>query len=197
MDSSTADTGGSAVLRQQNTGRLLLRAFRAYNSHAVAALRERGHPAIGLAHTSLLIHLDLEGTRVTTLAERAGMTKQAMGQLLVDLERAGYVARSGDPKDRRALLVTLTEAGRRFYEDAYHVQLALEAEYAAILGHDQLLALRTALMTLLEHERAPRTQPSATADPGRIDHVLTRAESWTQSSTGPRHGSNPQDGNSG
>ena len=156
MDASPpADPAG---LRQQNTGRLLLRAFRAYNSRAVARLRERGHPAIGLAHTSLLIHLNLGGTRITTLAERAGMTKQAMGQLLTDLERAGYVVRSVDRADRRALLVTLTEASRGFYADAYEVQRELEAEYAAILGPDRLSALRMSLSALLEHAHAPRTE---------------------------------------
>ena len=141
-----------ATLRLQNIGRLFLRAFRAYNARAVARLRERGHSGIGVAHTSLLIHLDLEGTRVTTLAERAGMTKQAMGQLLADLQRQGYVARSVDPTDRRAVLVTLTETGYRFYTDAYAVQQELESHYAAILGEESLAALRSALIALVDHE---------------------------------------------
>ncbi len=161
------------AMRSNNIGRLLLRTFRAYNARAVAGLRARGHASIGLAHTSLLIHLDLEGTRVTVLAERAGMTKQAMGQVLVDLERRGYVARSTDPADRRALLVTLTEAGRRFFDDAHAVHLELETQHAAILGVEGLRALRASLSRLLDHEQE---KVDGAEDPPDVRPVAELAE---------------------
>ena len=70
-----------------------------------------------LAHTTLLPYLDPEGTSVTNLAERAGMTKQSMRQLVLDLEDKGYIKRISDPDDRRATLVIFTAEGRRFIED--------------------------------------------------------------------------------
>ncbi|MGN6756817.1 MAG: MarR family winged helix-turn-helix transcriptional regulator, partial [Thermomicrobiales bacterium] len=129
-----------------------LQAQRAFNAQAIRKLRERGHETLGLAHTALLPYLDLDGTRITTLAERAGMTKQGMGQLVLDLERQGYVVRATDPADRRATLVYFTEAGWQFLRDAHAVKRELEAEYAAVLGADGLEALRTALTALIEHE---------------------------------------------
>ena len=100
----------------------------------------------------MLPHLDGEGTRITALAERAGMTKQGMGQLVVDLERQGFVTRAPDPDDRRAVVVRFTEAGWAFLRDAVAVTGQLEAEYAAILGEAQLQELRVALTAIAEHE---------------------------------------------
>ena len=53
-----------------------------------------------------------EGSRLTDLAKGANMTPQAMGELVDELEGLGY-GRGADPTDRRAKLITLTEAGRR------------------------------------------------------------------------------------
>lgn len=137
------------TLRQEHIGRLLLDAHRSFSGRAVEKLRARGHAGLGLAHTALLAHLDLDGTRVTTLAERAGMTKQGMGQLVLDLARLGYVARQPDPTDRRATLVTFTEAGWGFLRDASAIKREMEEEYVAVLGEDGLERLRASLSLLL------------------------------------------------
>src|SRR2546430_651421 len=89
-------------MRQQHIGRLLQQAFRGFNNRSIVKLRQRGHIGLTLAHTSLLSHLDVEGTRITVLAERAGITKQSMGQLAIDLEKRGYIERKTDPSDHRA-----------------------------------------------------------------------------------------------
>jgi DNA-binding MarR family transcriptional regulator len=139
-------------LRERHVGRLLLRAHRAFNARAVEKLRARGYVGLTLAHVALLPHLEVAGTRITTLAERAGMTKQGMGQLVLDLERQGYVTRAPDPTDRRATLVRFTEDGRRFLRDAVAVTRELETDFAALLGEARLEALRSALAALVDHE---------------------------------------------
>ena len=146
-----------AELRQQHIGRLFLRAHRAYSERAVEQLYARGHTGLTLAHTALLANLDTGGTRVTTLARRAGMTKQSMGQLALDLERRGYIARAPDPDDGRATLVTFTERGWQFLRDAYDLKREAEAEYAAILGAARMEQLRDALATLLDHLDGAKT----------------------------------------
>lgn len=149
-------TVGPEVLRasrEHHVGRLLLQAHRAFSARAVAKLRERGYGGLSLAHIALLPHLDVEGTRITTLADRAGMTKQGMGHLVLDLEHQGYVERSPDPADRRAVLVRFTVAGRQFLGDAVAVTREMDDEYAALLGERQHAALREALRTIVAHER--------------------------------------------
>ena len=148
----TASThGGDGAIRDyraRHVGRLLLRAHRAFSASAVARLRERGYVDLTLAHINLLPHLEHAGTRITTLAERAGMTKQGMGQLVHDLERSGYLVLSADPADRRATLVRFTAAGQRLLSDAMTVTAEVEAEYAAILGESRLRELRQMLEAL-------------------------------------------------
>lgn len=148
------------ALRERHVGRLLLQAQRAFNGRAVAGLRARGYEALTLAHLSLLPHLDVDGTRATVLAERAGMSKQGAGQLVRDLERLGYLARSPDPRDGRAQLVTFTPAGLRFLADAVGVVRDLEEEYTRLLGADRLTALRETLLLIIAHDQAPPDEPS-------------------------------------
>ena len=139
-------------LRQQHIGRLLLRAQRAFSVRAGEKLRARGHDGLSLAHTNLIANLDLGGTRITTLSERIGISKQAVGHLVLDLEQRGYIARAVDASDRRATIVTFTDAGWRFLQDAHQVKREIEAEYRAILGEPGMQALRSALTSLIEHQ---------------------------------------------
>lgn len=138
--------------RQQHVGRLLHRAARAYNVLALERLQAQGHTTLSLAHTNLLPHLETEGTRIVTLAERAGMTKQAAGQLVAELEAQGYVERRPDPADGRATRVQFTPKGWHYLLDAQEVKRAIEDEYRATLGEELWGRLNEGLHRLLgEH----------------------------------------------
>ena len=128
-----ADAEALEALRQTHIGRLLLTAQRNYSVLALAKLRQRGHDGLTLAHTNLLAHLDVAGTRITTLAERVGVTKQAIGALVAELEARAYVRREPDPADGRASVIAYTPAGRDFLQDAHEVKQEIEAEYSDIL----------------------------------------------------------------
>jgi DNA-binding MarR family transcriptional regulator len=141
--------------RKQHVGRLLLRAHRDFSSRAIAKLRERGYRELTLSHLSLLPHLDATGTRTTVLAERGGMTKQGMGQLVIDLERQGYLLRSPDPTDGRAVLVTFSAQGEQLLWDALAVTGEVESEYAAALGQDRMNQFREMLAALTAIDEEP------------------------------------------
>src|SRR5690554_6519557 len=86
--------------KREATLEALFRLARLLNETALDRLRRgSGTPGIRAAHTALLPHIDLAGTRLTTLAERVGVTKQAVGQLLDDLEAYGVIERVPDPED--------------------------------------------------------------------------------------------------
>ena len=137
-------------LREQHIGRLLLRAQRGYSLRAIELLRTAGHNGLSLAHTNLLAHLEPGGARTTSLAERAGISKQAIGSLVAELEEKGYVARAVDPADRRATLISYTPSGWQFLRDAHGVKQAIEAEYTAKLGDQRMATLRLLLTQLLD-----------------------------------------------
>ena len=94
------------------------------------------------------------GTRLTALAESAGMSKQAMGQLVDDLERLGYVERVPDPADGRAKIVRLTRRGTLFMDDAADVVSGIWHGYASLLGKRELARLQDRLDHLLDRARA-------------------------------------------
>jgi DNA-binding MarR family transcriptional regulator len=134
--------------RGENVGRLLLRAQRAFDAELNARLRERGYADVRPAHSAVFAHIDLGGTRSSELAQRAGMTKQSMGELVVDLEEKGYVERLDDPVDRRARLVRLTSKGQRHVRDAVAIIGEIEESYARRLGTKRLRTLREVLEEL-------------------------------------------------
>jgi DNA-binding MarR family transcriptional regulator len=131
--------------------RLLMRASRAEAAETLARINRRGHADITLTDTNLLSNLDTEGTTISALARRGGVTRQAAGQQLTALERAGYVERRPDPTDGRAVLIGQTKKGQLLLRDAIEVVSALEAEYAEHLGTDRLAALKDSLAALVEH----------------------------------------------
>ncbi len=149
------DNRNLLALRQQNIGRLFQRAARAYSELAFDKLHARGHDGLSVYHTALISNLDVDGTRIGTLAERAGITKQAMGQLVKDLEARGYIRREPDPEDKRASIIQFTDLGWTFLQDAYEVKLEIEAEYAAILGDAGMTTLRGLLDDLLDAHPMP------------------------------------------
>lgn len=99
----------------ENLAILLREPLRAMNEALIERLHAEGHAAVRLPHGNVLQYLDDAGTRVSVLAERAHLTKQAMAQLVEHLEAHGYVERVPDPDDRRAKLVRATSRGREVY----------------------------------------------------------------------------------
>src|ERR1700734_2002054 len=94
-----------------NVARSVMVASRAHIAAVTARLAERGYEDFPFASASLLWLLDEGGTRSTILAQRAGVTKQAMSQLVRLMERQGYLEQVPDPTDTRAKVVRMTERG--------------------------------------------------------------------------------------
>lgn len=136
--------------RRASTGQVLLRVARLYNEAAIARLQALGHPDVRLVHTTLLPHLDVDGTRLTTLAERMGVSKQAVGPLVDELEALGYLERRPDPRDGRARIVAYTEKGRAAMLDGLRALGEVEAQVRAAAGDDVLDELRRVLDRVLD-----------------------------------------------
>jgi DNA-binding MarR family transcriptional regulator len=91
---------------------------------------------------------------VGKLAKRAELSSGAMTNRLDRLEEAGLVRRVPDPEDRRGVLVELTEAGHRAWEDGLGAQAANEALLAAALTKEEKKQLNALLRRLMrEFER--------------------------------------------
>jgi DNA-binding MarR family transcriptional regulator len=86
-----------------------------------------------------------DGVRPGELAERAGMSKQAMNQLLRSLEGLGYIDRSGTPDEGRARIVRFTKRGRAAYSKVHDILRDIEREWSAELGSTRFAQLKELL----------------------------------------------------
>jgi len=132
----------------ENLAILLREPFRVGTELLHRRFAERGHPEIRPPHGNVMQFLDGDGTRVSVLAERAQMTKQAMAELVLYLEQRGYVERVPDPSDRRAKLVRATPRGEQLYAIAREVVAEIEADWTERLGEAKMRRLRELLEEL-------------------------------------------------
>jgi DNA-binding MarR family transcriptional regulator len=89
---------------------------------------------VSAAHVHITRHLDLHGTRLTTLADKAGMSKQAMGDLVDQCEAWGLVTREPDPRDARARIVKFTPTGLAWLQAFKDAVAQAEQEFRAEVG---------------------------------------------------------------
>ena len=132
-----------------NIGRLLQLALRDFQTRCAEKLHARGYTQLSATHLTILSYIDPAGTRIVTLAERAGMTKQSMGDLIRELETQGYVERSPDPHDKRAVMIKMVASNATFLTDAYNIIAEIQDEYAAALKSSGVEQLRGLLKALL------------------------------------------------
>jgi DNA-binding MarR family transcriptional regulator len=132
----------------QHLNRMLLEAFRAVDAQVDAALEARGASNLSPRHATALLLIDRSGVRLTDLAVRAGITKQAMMQVVNDLDRLRLVERSPDPNDARAKIVKLTARGERERAPAATGGRSTEQKLRRRLGADRYEALKGDLETL-------------------------------------------------
>jgi DNA-binding MarR family transcriptional regulator len=128
---------------------LMFVAGRHFEQRIVDAVLAAGH-TLTLAQMRIAARLDPGGTRLTTLADSAQVTKQTAGFLVDQLQRGGYVDRVADPTDARARLVRLSGRGLEVQTLARGVERQVLDEWTAHLGEDRMRALRGALVALRE-----------------------------------------------
>jgi len=131
--------------RRRNTSRLLHSAAWLFDRRILDIVNRNGFPEIRMAHLHLPRNLDLEGTRLTVLASRAEMSKQAMSELVDDGERMQLVTRRPDPADRRAKIVVFTARGRHLIEVVGRAVTRAESEMRRKLGAEDVAQLVASL----------------------------------------------------
>lgn len=161
MQQSTAKTNQEIAYRLSNNLSRLLKEFaKDFEQRILLVLHETGHEQIRPSHSAVFSNLGLGAVRVTELAERAQVTQQAMGKMLKELERIGYVARDVDGLDRRAREIRLTEKGIKLVEDSMKVIAEVRNDYATKIGAaelDQLEDMLRRAVNKIDLEYLPET----------------------------------------
>ena len=133
--------------RQSHLGRWLGHAMRRFDERVLQLMASNpGVPLalanlaareqISAAHIHITRHLGLQGSRLTELAEAAGMTKQAMGKLVDQCEAWGLVRRAPDLLDARARRVCFTDTGLAWLQAFGDAVQQAQAEFREAVGDD-------------------------------------------------------------
>lgn len=135
----------------RKTGDMLIGALLRVPAHVIHRriirdLNAAGFEELILPHIAVLQFPGPDGVRPSTLAERAGMSKQAMNRLLGSLEDSGYLVRSDAPSEGRARVVRFTKRGHTAYAKIHEILRDIEQEWSAELGPRDFAQLKELLM---------------------------------------------------
>jgi len=136
-------------IRHEHLGWLLGRADLLFAEGVTRAMHERGFAGIRLVHIALIRNVDENGTRISEIARRAGMTKQATGQLVAEFVDLGYIKLVPDPDDGRAKIARYTAKGKRLLVAIVASIEQTENAVSATIGPKQLETLKTTLGAFL------------------------------------------------
>ena len=128
----------------------LMMASRAQLAAMMARLAGRGFDGLTPAFATVMPLLDAKGSRATMLAQRSGVTKQAMSQLVKLLEKRHYVEQVPDEIDTRAKVVRLTKRGVALRKACEEARRDLDATAKKALGKRDLARLVEGLCKLTE-----------------------------------------------
>ena len=127
-------------------GALLRAAWKGVRDHIDEAVKAAGYVDITRTHVSLFRHPTLDGTRPSALAGEMQASKQAVNDLLRDLERQGYIRRDVDLADRRSRLIRLTGKGMELEDTVRRAARNAERRLEHKLGRDRFHSFREALV---------------------------------------------------
>ncbi|WP_027016972.1 MarR family winged helix-turn-helix transcriptional regulator [Comamonas composti] len=147
MSELLAVTPPSDAWRQTHLGRLLGHSMRRFDARVLQLMARdvevplglsnlAARDKVGAAHIHITRHLSLAGDRLTDLAERAGMTKQSMADLVKQCEAWGLVTRENDARDARTRRVCFTAAGLAWLQAFRNAVAQAEAEFREEVGQD-------------------------------------------------------------
>ncbi len=123
----------------------LTAAERALESEIERGLRAAGYDDLRAAHAQVFVVVDPDGSHLTMLAGRAGMTKQAMAELVRHLQHRGYLQIEPDPRDRRAKIIRPTALGERAQDHCLLLADQVERRLIELFGVDGVRDLRMRL----------------------------------------------------
>jgi DNA-binding MarR family transcriptional regulator len=124
---------------------LLGDARRWFDDALIMGLGKAGAAPVSATQAGLFAVLDAEGTTVSELARRMGVTRQTAHQTVQALTRVGLLEQVPDPSSGRRRLVRRTPEGERAHQTAIGVLRRAETALARRIGKDSVQALRTAL----------------------------------------------------
>ena len=150
MSIPSSPNGPLVKTRDMLIGALLRVPAQAIHRRLINELNAAGFYGLSIPHMAVLQFPGPDGVRPGMLAERAGMSKQAMNQLLRSLESLGYIVRSDVPNDGSPRIVRFTKRGRAADAKMIDILRDIEREWSAELGPKRFAQLKELLAIVWE-----------------------------------------------
>lgn len=141
---------------------LLGMAFQMVLTEFVSRVDAAGYSDLRPVHGLVFQTLKRSGATSSELAEGLGVTKQAAGQIIDDLEKRGYVERRPHPAGGRRKLVVLTDKATEHLAVAGRILHELEDQLAERLraaGREMPRAELAAIVRALAGDTIPPLRP--------------------------------------
>ena len=116
----------------------------------IRELNAAGFDELRLPHIAVLQFPGPDGFARVRSPSAAGISKQAMNQLLCSLERLGYIVRSDAPGQGRTRIIHFTKRGFAAYSKIYDILRGIEREWSAELGLKRYAQLKKLLAQVWE-----------------------------------------------
>ena len=123
----------------------LLSAYYWMDEALQAGLKQRGWNNVTRSQSLILSNIAFGVRRASQLARNLGVTRQAISQMLAEMERKGLVASQSDPSDGRAQIVNFSKQSQGIRNDAMELLARIESEIAERIGKRKFDALTAAL----------------------------------------------------
>jgi DNA-binding MarR family transcriptional regulator len=123
----------------------LLRGLYWFDNALQSALKKSGFESVTRAQSLILLNIMVGERRAARLANNLGVSRQAMSQMLAEMEKRGLVTFKADEEDKRAQIVLFSEESRDIRNAALKILARLERELETRIGGRNVAALRKAL----------------------------------------------------
>ena len=126
-------------------GALLRMAWQQLQVELYRRLREEGFEDLREVHRPLLRYPGIDGVRPSALAVSLGLSRQAINDLLREIEELGYARMEPDPSDGRARIIRYTERGWDMFRTSSRISEEIGERWAAKIGRAHYEAMVDAL----------------------------------------------------
>ncbi|GAN77519.1 MarR family winged helix-turn-helix transcriptional regulator [Acidisphaera rubrifaciens] len=134
----------------EGLGAIAGRLHRAVQGTVLQRLAERGFEGLTAGAATLMPLIEPQGSRPIILAERSGLTRQAVGQIIRELMARRFVEVAPDPSDARAKVVRVVGAGRALQDASIAALDEIYRRAGTVIGDDGVPRLEAAMSRLAD-----------------------------------------------
>ncbi len=124
---------------------------RLINERGLATARDAFHlPELKQSHLDLFPYIDFEGTSVSVIAKRKGVSKQFVSKLVQEMVYMKILSLKTDPKDSRSKQVFFKTSGSFAIQKGFAALMSIDHVLIDHIGEESYMSILKEVSTLVE-----------------------------------------------